>query len=70
MRREEIVLGVATAIPCLVMMVIAATPTILMADWLRMVLIIVAIIPFLSACFYCVKIEQVAGYYKCKKMWA
>ncbi len=65
--RTEIVLCLATGIPCLVMMAIAATPSIPMADWLRIALILIGLIPFLAAGIYAIKIEQIAGYYKCKK---
>ena len=63
----EIVLGIATAIPCLTMMGIAATPAIQMAEWLRYVLIVIGLVPFLVVALFDIKIEQTAGYYECKK---
>ncbi len=64
----ELVLGFATAVPCLATLFALSVPTwIPMADWLRVVLIFVCTIPFWVACFYALKIEQVAGYYECGK---
>ena len=37
-----------------------------MEDWLRIVLIIVAFIPFTIGIIFAIKIEQTAGYYECK----
>ena len=65
--RTEIMLCVATGIPCLITMAIAAIPSIQMVEWLRTVLIFIGLVPFLAAGFYAIKIEQTAGYYKCKK---
>lgn len=67
MLRTEIVLGIATVIPCLTIIGIAANESILMADWLRYTLIAVGLISFLAAALYGVKIEQSAGYYECQK---
>ena len=36
-----------------------------MADWMRIVLIIIGLIPFIIGVAYAIKIEQVAGYYEC-----
>lgn len=36
-------------------------------NWLRAVLIVTGLIPFLICIFYAVKIEQKAGYYECAK---
>ena len=36
-------------------------------DWLKVVLIVSGFVIFLSACFVALRIEQVAGYYECKK---
>ena len=38
-----------------------------MADWLRVVLIVVGLIPFAIGIAYAIRIEQTAGYYKCAK---
>lgn len=37
------------------------------ADWLRILLIILGFIPFVIGCAYALRIEQVAGYYACDK---
>ena len=37
-----------------------------MEAWLRVVIIVSAFAMFLTACFFAVRIEQVAGYYECK----
>ncbi len=63
----EVLLCVATIIPCLIMFAIAANPFIQMEEWLRIVLIVVGLLPFLAACLYAIRIEQTAGYYECKK---
>jgi transcriptional regulator with XRE-family HTH domain len=38
-----------------------------MADWMRVVLIFIGLIPFLVALPFLIKIEQTAGYYQCGK---
>ena len=38
-----------------------------MEDWLKAVLIISGFVIFLAGCFIALRIEQVAGYYECKK---
>ena len=63
--KMEIATGIVTVIPFLVLLGIAAYVE--MADWLRIVLIIVGIVPFLTACFFAVGIEQKAGYYECQE---
>ena len=37
-----------------------------MEAWLRVVIMVSAFAMFLTACFFAVRIEQVAGYYECK----
>ena len=61
----EIVIGVVTIIPFLTLLGIAAY--VKMEDWLRIVLIIVGLVPFLAASFFALKIEQKAGYYECQE---
>ena len=61
----EIVLGIAVGIPFFTMICLAGL--LQMADWLRIVLIVGGLLPFLAACFYGLKIEQTAGYYACRK---
>ena len=36
-------------------------------EWLRILLILIGLAPILIACPFMLKIEQVAGYYECKK---
>ena len=36
-------------------------------DWLKVLLVIIGLVPFLIACFFGIKIEQKAGYYECAK---
>ena len=36
-----------------------------MEEWMRIILIIVGVIPFLVACPFMLEIEQTAGYYEC-----
>ena len=36
-----------------------------MQNWLRVILIIIGIIPFAIGIGYAIRIEQIAGYYKC-----
>ena len=38
-----------------------------MAEWLRIVLIVIGMLPIFVACPFMLKIEQVAGYYRCDK---
>lgn len=38
-----------------------------MADWLRILLIVMGIVPFAIGVSYAIRIEQVAGYYECAK---
>ena len=63
--RLEILIGIPLAIIYFALIFIASFVE--MQNWLRIVLICVGIIPFLSYAFYAVRIEQVAGYYECQK---
>lgn len=38
-----------------------------MADWLRIVLIVMGTIPFAAGIGYAIKVEQTAGYYECAR---
>ena len=38
-----------------------------MADWLRIILIIIGIIPFALGICWSIRLEQIAGYYQCNK---
>lgn len=61
----EVVIGVLTVSIFLTLCFIAAYAEI--AEWLRVLLIVVGLIPVLIACFFGVRIEQKAGYYECAK---
>lgn len=61
----EVVIGVLTVSIFLTLCFIAAYAEI--AEWLRVLLIVVGLIPVLIACFFGIRIEQKAGYYECAK---
>lgn len=63
--RMEIIIGVPLCIVYLVLLFVASLVD--MQDWLRILLICVGFIPFLTYGFYAIRIEQVAGYYECKE---
>ena len=63
--RLEIFIGVMSVVILFGLIAIAALTNI--KDWLRVVLIVIGFIFFLLFCFVALKIEQVAGYYQCKK---
>lgn len=61
----EIVIGALSSIILFVLIFVASFVE--MADWTRILLIIVGIVPFIIGILYAIKIEQVAGYYECQK---
>lgn len=61
----EIVIGVLASIVMITCIFLAAYAE--MQDWTRVVLIIASVIPFAISMFYLLRIEQIAGYYKCEK---
>ena len=61
----EIVVGVIYIVFMLTLTVIASYLQI--EEWLRILLILIGLAPILIACPFMLKIEQVAGYYECKK---
>ena len=61
----EIVIGVLSCLMLFVLIFVASLVE--MADWLRILLIIIGFIAFLIAMFFAIKIEQTAGYYECAK---
>lgn len=61
----EIVIGTLSSIILFVLIFVASFVE--MADWVRILLIIVGIVPFIIGILYAIKIEQVAGYYECQK---
>ena len=61
----EIVIGVAVSAAFFALVMIAAF--VQMETWLKIVLIVIGIVPFLTGMIYGLRIEQVAGYYVCAK---
>lgn len=61
----EIFIGVLCIIILLVSTAIASF--VQLEEWLRVLLIFAGLVPFLVALPFSIKIEQVAGYYECKK---
>lgn len=60
----EWVVGILSVIVLLVPIIIAALVP--MEDWQRLILVFSGFVPALTGFFFAVKIEQIAGYYKCK----
>ena len=63
--RLEIVVGVVIVVVGLALILLAGLAK--MEDWLRFTLIGVGLILIFSMSFFLVRIEQVAGYYECRK---
>ena len=61
----EIVIGILATVMLLSMVFVASFVP--MTDQLKIVLILIGFITFIVGASYCLKIEQVAGYYKCAK---
>ena len=61
----EIFIGVLVSVILLAAVFVASY--VQMADWLRILLIVVGFVPFVIGVTYALKIEQVAGYYECAK---
>jgi len=61
----EIVIGMLSSITLFTLVFVASFAE--MADWIRILLIIIGFIPFVIGMLFALKIEQVAGYYECKK---
>lgn len=61
----EVFIGVTSVVTLLAFVFVASFVE--MADWLRIFLIALGFIICLTGCFCALKIEQVAGYYQCKK---
>ena len=60
----EIFIGVIISIIMLVCIFVASFVN--MQDWLKIILIVIGVIPFVIGISYAIRIEQVAGYYECK----
>ncbi len=61
----EIFIGVIVSVIMLTCILLASLVD--MQDYLRIILIIIGIIPFAVGICYALRIEQIAGYYECKK---
>ncbi len=61
----EVLIGALCITIMLVFAIVASY--VAMAEWLRILLIVIGLIPFLIALPFMLKIEQVAGYYQCKE---
>ena len=61
----EIFIGITATISLFILIYIAAF--LQMETWLRVSLIAIGFLLFLTGCFYALRIEQVAGYYECQK---
>lgn len=60
----EIFIGILVSIIFITCVFVASFVN--MQDWLRIVLIIIGLIPFIIGVGYAIKIEQIAGYYECQ----
>ena len=61
----EIVIGVLAGLVLFILIFVASFVE--MADWLRILLIIIGLIPFMIGILFSIRIEQTAGYYECQK---
>ena len=61
----EIIIGIVVSVILFALTIIAAL--VQMENWLRIVLTVIGIVPFLIGMVYALRIEQVAGYYQCAK---
>lgn len=61
----EIVIGIFSSLILFSLVFVASF--VQMADWLRILLIILGFVPFIIGMAYAIRIEQVAGYYECAK---
>ena len=65
MLRSATIIGLFATIILLLLIMIAAVAEI--KDWIRVVLVVLGFIIAFAGFFFALKIEQVAGYYQCKK---
>ena len=63
--KMEIVIGVLAGLVFFILIFVASFVE--MADWLRILLIITGLIPFMIGILFAIRIEQTAGYYECQK---
>ena len=61
----EVFIGLTATLILFALVFIAAF--VQMETWLKAFLIVLGFIQFLAGCFYALRLEQVAGYYECRK---
>ena len=61
----EVIVGIFSSVILFVPIILAAILT--LEDWQRVVLLLSGVAPAFVGFFFALKIEQVAGYYECKK---
>ena len=61
----EIVIGVLASIILFILVFVASF--VQMEDWIRILIIIAGLIPFIIGMLFAIRIEQTAGYYECQK---
>ena len=62
----EVIIGIVSLIPLLIATIFVAHSQSI-EEWIRAVIVLTSIIPFLIALPFLIKIEQKAGYYKCSE---
>ena len=63
--KMEIVIGVLAGLVLFILIFVASFVE--MEDWLKILLIITGLIPFMIGILFAIRIEQTAGYYECQK---
>ena len=61
----EIIIGIISCFSFFTLIIVASFVEIV--DWLRVVLILIGFIPFIIGIPFAIRIEQIAGYYECRK---
>ncbi|MBE6624666.1 MAG: helix-turn-helix transcriptional regulator [Ruminococcaceae bacterium] len=61
----EVFIGITGTITLFVVVLLASLAS--MENWLRIAIIVFGFIIFLASCFYALRINQIVGYYECKK---
>ena len=63
--RLEVIIGVVCV--AILLGLVAVASFLQLEEWLRLVLILIGLVPFLALMPFLIKIEQTAGYYECKE---
>ena len=61
----EVVIGVVCVTILFALVMVASL--VMMEDWLRITLIVIGMLPLIICCPFLLRIEQIAGYYECRK---